>query len=99
MDKRERACKYAQALETYRDLPQKKQEELAPIIIKGAKTYLAILEQVECGATYHKIASDLNLHVNTVKQIIYGFEDAGLVTEISKEKAQFRPRIKKKRYI
>lgn len=97
MEKREKATLFAPALEFYRSLSQSKKEVLKPALTRAFWLHLQVLERLEEGDTYWGIAEALSVNPNTIKQISYGFEDAGILFQVSQEKATYRPRIKKRR--
>lgn len=99
LTKRDRAAKYAPALEFYRGLSSEEKGSLSPLIGRGVDTHLQVLEALESGASYWEIAEEVGLALNTVKQITYGFEDAGIIVVHSSQRCQRagRPRIFNKR--
>jgi predicted ArsR family transcriptional regulator len=99
MDKRERALEYGKALDAWRELPVHQQQKIAPLLTKGAWTHLEILELLEDGSSYYQIADAVGLHINTVKQIVYGLQDSGCVVYTTKQqvKQTGRPRSYKRR--
>ena len=68
----------AQAVLVDRQLDGKDRKDMQPILMKGLPTYMALFDAIEQWGTYEEIANCLGLHYNTVRQLIYGIEDAGI---------------------
>lgn len=80
---RERIARLAPTIEYFRSLPREQQETLAPIIYRGALTVLRLLDLLEEGSSYDSIAKDLDLSLNTVKELTKALEEGGLFVQTS----------------
>lgn len=68
-------------IQKFRELDKTEQSWIAELLKNGrmVRTVLNLLDCIENQAlTYQEIADDCQLHINTVKQIIYALSDGGI---------------------
>jgi response regulator of citrate/malate metabolism len=81
----------APSIEKFRNLQPDEQEWLLPCLHKTAKTALNILDAItQNPLTYQEIANECELHVNTVRQILYALNEGGCRISLD-ERTAFAP--------
>lgn len=71
-------------LEQFRNLEPSEQAWLKPLMHKTALTALKIISLIEeRERTYEEISDDLEIHINTTKQILAALEEGGAAIKIT----------------